>query len=243
MRIGRGCERCRHRHIRCTIRKGASSCNPCSRLGRVCRLDPPFRFRTVHHVYQKSHGTASKFDLVWDPHQTWVKTPASCMFILLLHLVMDDVIMIPVTFVLESADDSAEWETDAPQDSHDEAPPSEQIPPTPRAVFPDISSLLIPGPTRSYDEVVGNHQLDVPVPTPSIPDETQLILPSSTAISPTVLNSIVSPLASTGWTDPTSAGSPISPRAINSPKLSSREAYLLRSFISKIAPWVLSFSP
>ncbi|KAF4214430.1 hypothetical protein CNMCM5878_009240 [Aspergillus fumigatiaffinis] len=124
-------------------------------------------FGTVHHVYQKSHGTASKFDLVWDPHQTWVKTPAS------------------LTFVLESADDSAEWETDAPQDSHDEAPPSEQIPPTPRAVFPDISSLLIPDPTRSYDAVVGNHQLDVPVPTPSIPDETQLILPSSTAISPT----------------------------------------------------------
>ncbi|KAH1307168.1 hypothetical protein KXW98_002737 [Aspergillus fumigatus] len=143
-----------------------------------------------------------------------------------------------VTFVLESADDSAEWEeTDVPQDSHDEAPPSEPIPETPKAVLPDISSLIIPGSTKPYDSVTENHPLDLPAPTPSIPDETQLILPSSTAISPTALNSIVSPLASTVWTEQTSSWSPISPRAINSPKLSSREAYLLRSFISKIAPW------
>ncbi|KAF7172406.1 hypothetical protein CNMCM6106_006596 [Aspergillus hiratsukae] len=222
MRIGKGCERCRHRHIRCTIRKGASSCNPCTRLGRVCRLDPPFRFRTVHHVYQKSQGTASKFDLVWDPQQTWVETPAS------------------LTFVLESADESPEWEgIDPPQDSQDEAHPPEQTPATPRGVFLDISSLLIPGPTQSYDAVIDNHPLEVsnPAANPAIPDETQLILPSSTAISPDALNNIVSPLASTAWTDPTSPWSPTTPRAITSPKLSSREAYLLRWFISKIAPW------
>lgn len=78
MRIGRGCERCRLRHIKCTIAEGASSCNECSRLSRACHLDPPFRFKTVRHVYQKSQGTASKFELEWDACQPWVKVPQSC---------------------------------------------------------------------------------------------------------------------------------------------------------------------
>ena len=78
MRIGRGCERCRLRHIRCTIQSGALSCDPCSNLGRTCRLDPAFRFKTVRHVYQKSEGTASKFTLEWDSAQTWVKVPRNC---------------------------------------------------------------------------------------------------------------------------------------------------------------------
>ncbi|KAL4939347.1 hypothetical protein BDV06DRAFT_38061 [Aspergillus oleicola] len=81
MRIGRGCERCRLRHIKCTIAEGASSCNECSRLSRACRLDPPFRFKTVRHVYQKSQGTASKFELAWDDRQPWVKVPQSLVFI------------------------------------------------------------------------------------------------------------------------------------------------------------------
>ncbi|KAL4976905.1 hypothetical protein BDW66DRAFT_45815 [Aspergillus desertorum] len=77
MRIGRGCERCRLRHIKCTIGEGASSCNECTRLSRTCRLDPPFRFKTVRHVYQKSQGSSSKFELAWSSRQPWVKVPQS----------------------------------------------------------------------------------------------------------------------------------------------------------------------
>lgn len=72
MRVGKGCERCRNRHIRCVVSPGASACASCARLGRVCHLDPRFQFKTVHHVYQKSNGTAARYDLVWDDEQVWV---------------------------------------------------------------------------------------------------------------------------------------------------------------------------
>jgi hypothetical protein len=74
MRVGKGCERCRYRHIRCVIPPGASSCAPCARQGRVCQLDPPFHFKTVRHVYQKSSGTSARFDLEWNEDQVWVDT-------------------------------------------------------------------------------------------------------------------------------------------------------------------------
>lgn len=72
MRVGKGCDRCRYRHIRCIIPAGASACTPCARLGRVCHLDPRFQFKPVHHVYQKSNGSSARFDLVWDREQVWV---------------------------------------------------------------------------------------------------------------------------------------------------------------------------
>lgn len=72
MRVGKGCGRCRHRHIRCVIPSGASACDPCTRLGRDCQLDPRFQFKAVHHVYQKSQGSAARFDLIWGDEQVWV---------------------------------------------------------------------------------------------------------------------------------------------------------------------------
>ncbi|OKP13785.1 hypothetical protein PENSUB_516 [Penicillium subrubescens] len=87
MRVGKGCERCRYRHIRCVIPPGASSCAPCARQSRVCQLDPPFHFKNVRQVYQKSSGISARFDLDWDEDQVWVNTSQ------------------PVTFVLESCDD------------------------------------------------------------------------------------------------------------------------------------------
>ncbi|OOQ88204.1 Zn(II)2Cys6 transcription factor [Penicillium brasilianum] len=86
MRVGKGCERCRYRHIRCVIPPGALSCASCERQGRVCQLDPPFHFKTVHRVYQKSNGTSARFDLEWDEDQVWIDTSQ------------------PVTFVLEGWD-------------------------------------------------------------------------------------------------------------------------------------------
>ncbi|KAK9857791.1 Fungal transcriptional regulatory protein [Penicillium brevicompactum] len=88
MRVGKGCGRCRNRHIRCVIPTGASACTPCSRLGRECQLDPRFQFKPVHHVYQKGNGAPARFDLEWDKEQTWVDVSQ------------------PVTFVLEAADGS-----------------------------------------------------------------------------------------------------------------------------------------
>ncbi|KAJ6155261.1 hypothetical protein N7470_005827 [Penicillium chermesinum] len=94
MRVGKGCGRCRHRHIRCVVPEGASACTPCARLGRACHLDPRFQFKEVQHVYQKTQGTAARFDLVWDEDQTWVDVSK------------------PVKFVLELAD-SPENERDS----------------------------------------------------------------------------------------------------------------------------------
>ncbi|OQE31815.1 hypothetical protein PENSTE_c001G09384 [Penicillium steckii] len=81
MRVGKGCERCRHRHIRCVVSPGASACASCTRLGRVCHLDPRFQFKTVHHVYQKSNGTAARYDLVWDDEQVWVDVEQPVSFV------------------------------------------------------------------------------------------------------------------------------------------------------------------
>ncbi|KAJ6086303.1 hypothetical protein N7486_010584 [Penicillium sp. IBT 16267x] len=86
MRVGKGCGRCRHRHIRCVVPPGASACAPCSRLGRDCQLDPRFQFKAVHHVYQKSQGSAARFDLIWDDEQVWVDVSK------------------PVTFIVEADD-------------------------------------------------------------------------------------------------------------------------------------------
>lgn len=72
MRAGKGCARCRNRHIRCVIPSGASSCTPCSRLGRNCQFNPRFQFKSVNHIYQKGNGTSARYDLVWDEDQVWV---------------------------------------------------------------------------------------------------------------------------------------------------------------------------
>ncbi|KAJ5670947.1 hypothetical protein N7507_000074 [Penicillium longicatenatum] len=82
MRVGKGCGRCRHRHIRCVIPPGATACAPCTRLGRDCQLDPRFQFKAVHHVYQKSQGSAARFDLNWDEGQVWVDVSKPVTFIL-----------------------------------------------------------------------------------------------------------------------------------------------------------------
>ncbi|KAJ5780086.1 hypothetical protein N7457_005246 [Penicillium paradoxum] len=97
MRVGKGCARCRHRHIRCVIPTGASSCTPCSRLGRVCHLDPRFQFKSVHHVHQRINGALALFKLDWKDDQVWVDVSQ------------------PVTFVLDAtdglvADLPSEWE-------------------------------------------------------------------------------------------------------------------------------------
>ncbi|PWY91783.1 hypothetical protein BO94DRAFT_533239 [Aspergillus sclerotioniger CBS 115572] len=222
MRIGRGCERCRLRHIRCTTRAGASACNACTRLGRVCRLDPPFRFKAVRHVFQKSNGIASKFELAWDPRQTWVDLPQS------------------LTFVQESSDDSeADNSTDALPDNPDE----NQLTSDEAAIdIPDNISILahLPFPEVIFSQDEGIRPPHVgasspPVQTPVFEDHS--LAPSSSGLSPPVAH-VVSPLASVStWTGSTSPLSSVSPRPSSSPPMSSREAHLLRLFIQKIAPW------
>ncbi|CAG7945314.1 unnamed protein product [Penicillium nalgiovense] len=106
MRVGKGCGRCRHRHIRCVIPTGASTCTPCLRLGRACHLDPRFQFKPVHHVYQKNNGATARFELDWDKEQVWVDVSQ------------------PVTFVLEANDESAGDELSALEQYSSLAPES-----------------------------------------------------------------------------------------------------------------------
>ncbi|CAG8191961.1 unnamed protein product [Penicillium olsonii] len=104
MRVGKGCGRCRNRHIRCVIPKGATSCTPCSRLNRDCQLDPRFQFKPVRHVYQKSNGAPARYDLEWDQGQIWVDVTQ------------------PVTFVLEAANGSPGEEVFIPPEPVTPAP-------------------------------------------------------------------------------------------------------------------------
>ncbi|KAB8263364.1 hypothetical protein BDV32DRAFT_4924 [Aspergillus pseudonomiae] len=214
MRIGRGCERCRLRHIRCTTRAGASSCNACARLGRTCRLDPPFRFKTVRHVYQKSQGTASKFELEWDSAQTWVNVPRS------------------LTFVHESAEESADGSvSDAPNEPQAET----QIPGGSHTYIPDpfVAHLPISGSLNPHDEAIGIPHVEPVISTPSIHDEQHST--KATAISPGAVNDMVSPLASNSTWSPMT---PSTPRSTSSSTMTSREAFLLRSYINKISHWL-----
>lgn len=72
MRVTKGCARCRHRHVRCVVPDGASSCSHCTRLGQPCQLEPRFKFRPVRHVYQQRDSAPTRYDLVWDDEQVWV---------------------------------------------------------------------------------------------------------------------------------------------------------------------------
>ncbi|KAL2830524.1 hypothetical protein BDW59DRAFT_141065 [Aspergillus cavernicola] len=208
MRIGRGCERCRLRHIKCTISKGAPSCNECTRLSRVCRLDPPFRFRTVRHVYHKSQGTASKFELAWDAGQPWVKVPPSLMF------------------VEETAEDP----------DSDAAPEIQSEDQLTSSVFPAISHLHIPSTPSPHEENIraSNHGHPTTQLPSSSPDGRRTI--SSISISPKPANG-PSPLASVStWEDISPLQSSLSPRQSVPPAMTTREASLLRSFIQSLAP-------
>lgn len=248
MRIGRGCERCRVRHIRCTTRAGASACNACTRLGRVCRLDPPFRFKAVRHVYQKSNGIASKFELAWDPCQTWVNLPQSCMLELTLLVVCESLGMLIgciVKFVQESSDESDEGNTtDAQPDAQDNDDHQDASDEVQRDISDQISifnHLPFPEVLYSQDENIPHTHVDSSPPVGSPVFNDPPIVASSAGLSPSLLN-IVSPLASAStWTSSASPLSSVSPRPSSSPPLSSREAHLLRLFIQKIAPWVSLF--
>lgn len=72
MRVTKGCARCRHRHVRCVVPTGASSCSRCTRLGRPCQLVPRFQFKPVRYIYQQCENAPTRFDLVWDEEQVWV---------------------------------------------------------------------------------------------------------------------------------------------------------------------------
>ncbi|KAI9373035.1 hypothetical protein BJX61DRAFT_504980 [Aspergillus egyptiacus] len=205
MRIGRGCERCRLRHIKCTVTEGTKSCKECTRLSRVCRLDPPFRFKTVRHVYQKSQGTASRFELAWDARQPWVKVPQSLMF------------------VEESAD---EPDSDAlPEPPSDNQLTTNTFPAPALNTYTTSSSPEVP--RRSSD--LG--RLLAPLSSSS-PDRRTI---SSINISPKpVSDPSPLPSAST-WADLSPPPSSFSPHQEIAPFMTTREATLLRFFTHSLA--------
>ncbi|PWY68479.1 hypothetical protein BO70DRAFT_345048 [Aspergillus heteromorphus CBS 117.55] len=220
MRIGKGCERCRLRHIRCTTRTGASACNSCTRLGRACRLDPPFRFKAVDHVYHKSNGIASKFELAWDPRQTWVEFP-QCL-----------------TFVQEQSDDSEADATDAQPDTQDKqqhsfGETSQYIP----GECSPLPHLPFSGLFHSHDENIRPLQETRDVPVGTVVPGGHAVAPSPSVLSPSFISG-VSPLGSvSAWAESSPPLSSLSPRPSSALPMTSREALLLRLFVQKIAPW------
>ncbi|KAL4864006.1 hypothetical protein BDV12DRAFT_176845 [Aspergillus spectabilis] len=207
MRIGRGCERCRLRHIKCTIAQGAPSCNECTRLSRACRLDPPFRFKTVRHVYQKSQGTASRFELAWDDRQPWVKVPQS------------------LIFIEESAEDP---DSDVAPDFRETQVTSNSFPVASQPHLPSTPSPLVEIPQ------VGIPGHLIASLAGSSPDGRRTI--SSISISPKPASG-PSPLPSVSpWADTSPSLSSLSPHHGSATSMTTREASLLRSFIQTLAP-------
>ncbi|KAL6230009.1 hypothetical protein BDW75DRAFT_81055 [Aspergillus navahoensis] len=208
MRIGRGCERCRLRHIKCTIGEGASSCNECTRLSRACHLDPPFRFKTVRHVYQKSQGSSSKFELAWSSRQPWVKVPQSLMFI------------------EESAEDP---DSDVmPDVLRNNRLPSDESSAVSQAHIPNTPSLC------ADIAQPGNHEHLIAQLAGYSPDERRTM--SSISISPKPANG-TSPLPSVStWANFSPSLSSLSPRQSSISSMTTREASLLRMFIQTLAP-------
>lgn len=133
-----------------------------------------------------------------------------------------------VTFVQEPADESPEWSApEAPESPEKE----EEEPPRPD------SNAFVPVTTMSSTDMAfaALDSSSLALTPPMVPDAPAVM---STAISPPPLNSLASPLASSNsWTALSPWGS-LSPGSSTSSKLTSREAYLMRSFISTIAPWV-----
>ncbi|KAL4767962.1 hypothetical protein BDW60DRAFT_135131 [Aspergillus nidulans var. acristatus] len=208
MRIGRGCERCRLRHIKCTIGEGASSCNECSRLSRACRLDPRFRFKTVRHVYQKCQGSSSKFELAWSSRQPWVEIPQSLMFI-------EESAEDPDFDVIPDVVRNNQLHSDGAS-----AVSQAQIPHTPSP--------------REGMAQPGNHEHRIVQLAGTSPDERRTI--SSISMSPGPANG-PSPLPSVStWADFSPSLSSLSPRQSSISSMTTREASLLRSFIQTLAP-------
>ena len=134
-----------------------------------------------------------------------------------------------MTFVQEPADESTEWSA---LESQDEEPPRPAVPSLVPPPLPQVPSL--PDANPDIPDLPQVDSSSVAVTPPLVADGRPA--GTSTAISPPA---IPSPLGSSNsWTGGSSPWDPFSPRPITSPTLTPREAFLMRSFISKIAPWV-----
>ncbi|KAF9893211.1 hypothetical protein FE257_011634 [Aspergillus nanangensis] len=173
-------------------------------------------WQTVRHVYQKSQGTASKFELEWDSAQTWVEVPTS------------------LTFIQESTDDSTDGGASdtASQPQDDPKLMSHNIPASICDTFTTLAHLPSSGAIIPLDESTKLHHSSLE----SVPEARHNSL---SAISPTAINGIISPAAPpmSPWTGVTPPLSTPSPRSATDFHITSREAALMRLFIQKIAPW------
>ncbi|KAJ5819467.1 hypothetical protein N7474_005058 [Penicillium riverlandense] len=146
MRVTKGCARCRHRHVRCVVPIGASSCSRCTRMGRPCHLEPRFQFKPVRHIYQQCDSAPARFDLVWDEQQVWVGVSR------------------PVTFVRETDDFTPSETDDKDRGLEQPYPPPDEIQPTlpeeveyvPTDIFSNDSpshtpsDVWVPSPREAY---------------------------------------------------------------------------------------------
>ncbi|KAJ5143143.1 uncharacterized protein N7515_001930 [Penicillium bovifimosum] len=222
MRVTKGCARCRHRHARCVVPVGASSCSGCARLGRPCHLEPRFHFKPVRHIYQQCNNAPTRFDLVWDEQQVWVGASR------------------PVTFVCETDDFTGErFESDdRDQDVEQQYSPPSQNQPTP----PDpIEFNSTDNFTRKQFELEDRNQdLEQSYSPPgqnhtTPPDPPEFNQNLEQSYSPPGQNHTTPPDPTEfNPTDDSSNHSPVSgTNDVSSP--SPREAYLIRSYIQKIA--------
>ena len=128
----------------------------------------------------------------------------------------------------EPADESLEWSApeapDSPDQEEEERPGPDLDAFVPAITMPNIDMVL---------PVLDSSNLALT--PPMMPDAPAV---SSTAISPPSLSDLASPLASSNSWTASSPWDSLSTGSNTTPKLTSREAYLMRSYISTIAPWV-----
>ncbi|KAJ5358624.1 uncharacterized protein N7496_011037 [Penicillium cataractarum] len=144
MRVTKGCARCRHRHARCVVPAGASSCSRCTRLDRPCHLEPRFHFKPVSYIYQQCDNAPARFDLVWDEEQVWVGVSR------------------PVTFVRET--DNFRREPSEPNDNDRVLEQSYSPPDDSQLILPEVVES-IPTDTLSNDSPSqGSNDASTPTP-------------------------------------------------------------------------------
>ncbi|KAJ5264774.1 hypothetical protein N7505_007567 [Penicillium chrysogenum] len=144
MRVTKGCARCRHRHARCVVPVGASSCSRCARLGRPCHLEPRFHFKPVRHIYQQCDNAPARFDLVWDEQQVWVGVSR------------------PVTFVRETDDFTCEQFE--PDDRDQDLEQSYSPPGQSQLTLPDPIEFNPADTSSNNSSICGTNDVSTPSP-------------------------------------------------------------------------------
>lgn len=227
----KGCSNCRRRHSKCVVRPGASVCTRCaeSETDKPCSFEPAFRLKHVQHIYDNTGGARSKVSLTYNEHQTWVPISG------------------PLKFFLESADGDLDFYLpEAPATENNQTRPQSSTSASNReeenALSQPHQHVAFEAPELRSEANFASPVLTTPPALSRAHHVRDHSLSSGHRTFPFIgpehhLDSTLGQTPSTVTSTFTGAESSLSHR-LQERRLSRREAFLLRSFIDKLAPWV-----